>query len=455
MEKRGSFSNVRGFILASVGSAVGLGSIWRFPYLVGDNGGAVFVAAYLCMVLLVGIPVLLAELAIGRSSQSNVYGAFRKLAPGSKFPWHWAGGLAIITCVFILAFYTVVSAWVTGYMFEAIRGTFSKLETPAQAAKLFESLTASPRWVLPFQVLFFAATALIVAHGVKKGIERSCEILMPILGVLLLGLAIWGALLPGGSEAFTYLFKPNSQLTTRGLAEALGQAFFNLSIGMGVMITYGSYLKKEENLLRASISIVVFDTLVSFLSAIAIFGLLFSMGGKPVGGSDLVFKVLPVFFPRMWGGQFFAVLFFGLLALTALAATISLLEVPVSYLVDERKWTRKKAAWTTAAASFLFLGIPCALSPGPLANFTWFFRQTFFDFLMFVSSNILLSVIALATTLFVGVAWGLRPARKAITEGSSAAAAVPAVVWKLLIWVVCPALIVLTLVAAATQYIQP
>lgn len=440
--KREFWSTKLGFILAATGSAVGLGSVWKFPYLTGENGGGAFVLVYLVIVALIGIPLIMAEFAIGRASGKNAWGAFRDLSP-KRSPWRWIGGLAIVTSFLILSYYTVVSGWVVGYIFEALRFSFGTFASPQEAGAHFARLAANPGWTLPLHGLFTVLCAFVIARGIGKGIETWCKILMPMMGLILLILVLWGLTLPGAWKGLVYLFRPNfHELTWHAVLVALGQAFFTLSIGMGIMITYGSYLKKEEDMVVTSVWIVFFDTLVSLWSGIAVFSPVFTMGLDPAGGPGLVFHVLPVVFQKMPGGYIFGILFFFLLAITALASAISLLEVPVAYLVEEKGWKRTRATWTTASLSFL-IGIPCALSFGPMSDITVFWGRNFFDFLDFLTSNIFLSVIAFSTAFLVGFVWGLRPAIEEISRGTRRTGVLP--YWGFLVKFICPVAIAIIL----------
>jgi len=412
---RSFWSSKIGFILAATGSAVGLGSVWKFPYLTGENGGGAFVIIYLIFVVLIGIPLFVAELAMGRASGKNPFGAFRDLAP-KQSNWRWVGALAVLICFLIFSYYTVVSGWVTGYIYEAVIFSFGKFQTAEAAGRHFEKLAASPLWIIPLHGFFTALCAFIVARGIQKGIELACRILMPLLFVILFILVIWGLTLPGAWNSLVYLFNPNfSSLSLKSVITALGQVFFSIGIGMGIMITYGSYLHKSENLISTSCWVIFFDTLVSLWAGIAVFSPLFTMGMDPAGGPGLIFHVLPVVFQKIPAGHFFSILFFILLAVTALASAISLLEVPVAYLVEEKHMSRTRATWTTAGTAF-FIGIPSALSFGPMSHVTWFWGKTFFDFLDFTTSNIFLLISASATAIFVVFVWGIRSAIREIKQ---------------------------------------
>lgn len=434
--ERGQWGSRLGFILAAAGSAIGLGNIWRFPYMAGENGGGAFVLIYLLCILLIGLPVLLAELAIGRRAERNPVGAFKALAP--KTAWPLVGTLGVVTGFGILSFYSVVAGWTVGYLFKALTGAFEADLTAEASGALFTGLIGDPLQALLLTGIFLLLTILIVRGGVSGGIERASKILMPVLFIVLLLLAIRALTLPGAGEGLVYLFRPDfSKIDTGVVISALGQALFSLSLGMGAMITYGSYFPKRENVWSAGTFVAFSDTLIATLAGLIIFPALFSAGVAPNAGPGLVFVVLPTIFNTMPFGTFFAVLFYALLAIAALTSTISLLEVVVSYMVDERGWSREKAAWTIGAACFL-LAVPSALSQGAV---DWLGADGLFawDFLTLNNNlwgNYALSLGALLICLFVGWYWGVAPALAAIEEGGHRLPAAGG--WRILIRYVCP-----------------
>lgn len=434
--ERGQWGSRLGFILAAAGSAIGLGNIWRFPYMAGENGGGAFVLIYLLCILLIGLPVLLAELAIGRRAERNPVGAFKALAP--KTAWPLVGTLGVVTGFGILSFYSVVAGWTVGYLFKALTGAFEADLTAEASGALFTGLIGDPLQALLLTGFFLLLTILIVRGGVSGGIERASKILMPVLFIVLLLLAIRALTLPGAGEGLVYLFRPDfSKIDTGVVISALGQALFSLSLGMGAMITYGSYFPKRENVWSAGTFVAFSDTLIATLAGLIIFPALFSAGVAPNAGPGLVFVVLPTIFNTMPFGTFFAVLFYALLAIAALTSTISLLEVVVSYMVDERGWSREKAAWTIGAACFL-LAVPSALSQGAV---DWLGADGLFawDFLTLNNNlwgNYALSLGALLICLFVGWYWGVAPALAAIEEGGHRLPAAGG--WRILIRYVCP-----------------
>ncbi|MDO9579541.1 MAG: sodium-dependent transporter [Bacteroidales bacterium] len=401
--ERDSFSNRFGVIAAVAGSAIGLGNIWRFPYVTGENGGGAFLLIYLFFVLAIGIPVMTSEFVIGRAAQKNPYGAFKNIAPGK--PWYLIGLMGIAAAFMILAFYTTVAGWTLEYFYQALTGNLSG-KSDSELTVMFEGfLNGSFRPLLWF-LIFMSFTAIIILSGVKNGIERYTKILMPLLLVLLVLLCIRSLTLEGSGAGLRFLFYPDfSKITPKVILEALGQAFFSLSIGMGTLITYGSYIRKNESLASSALFVGIADTLIAVIAGIAIFPAVFALGGSPASGTGLVFIVLPGIFDKMPFGDIFALLFFVLLAIAALTSTISMLEVIVAYLVEELKMTRRKAT-IAATLSVSVLGVVTVLSLGNLSNFKIFGRNLF-EYLEFLTTNIMLPLGGLFIVLFIG--WFYRP----------------------------------------------
>ncbi|MBT3449722.1 MAG: sodium-dependent transporter [Bacteroidetes Order II. Incertae sedis bacterium] len=450
---RGQWSGKTGFILAAAGSAIGLGNIWRFPYTAGENGGGAFVLLYLGFVLVVGIPVVLAELAIGRQTQKNPVGAFKALVPNTL--WPYIGGLGVLTGFGILSFYAVLAGWTLSYLWGAITGVYGGVMTAEASNDLFTQLIGNPGLSIGLTGAFLLLTIVVVKGGVSKGIERTTKVLMPLLLAILVLLAIRSVTLPGGMEGLVYLFQPDfSKITGSVVMSALGQALFSLSLGMGAMITYGSYFPKEENLPQAGILVAMFDTMIALLAGIIIFPALFSVGVDPSAGPGLVFVVLPSIFGSLPAGQFFAIAFYSLLAIAALTSTISLLEVVVAYFVDEKDWNRSRAAWIIGGLCFL-VAIPSALSSGGAEMFSTNFMGTGMDFLSLnniIWGNFSLSIGALMLCLFVGWKWGI-PAALASLESSGHKLAGPSLLG-VAIKFICPLAvsIVLIYIIVTQQY---
>jgi neurotransmitter:Na+ symporter, NSS family len=396
---RGSFGSKFGVIAATAGSAVGLGNIWRFPYITGENGGGAFLLIYLFFVLLIGLPVMMSELAIGRSTQRNAFGAFRMLKPGSK--WFLVGVMGIVAAFMINSFYSVVAGWTLEYFFKAIGNQFEG-KNPEEIQLLFSEFQNSSWRPLLWATLFIALSASIVIAGIEKGIEKYNKILMPMLLVIIIVLGIRSVTLPGAEKGLSFLFNPDfSKITGSTILVALGQAFFSLSIGMGTLITYGSYIKKNDNLGTSVISVAMADTLIAILAGVAIFPAVFSFGISPDSGPDLVFKTLPNIFAQMHGGYIFSLLFFFLLIVAAVTSTVSILEVVVAYLTEELKLARKKATiW--ASLAIVFLSFLCSLSLYRMPQIK-IGNLSFFNFMDFTSSNILLPLGGFFIVLFV--AW--------------------------------------------------
>jgi NSS family neurotransmitter:Na+ symporter len=428
------FGSRLGFILAAAGSAVGLGNIWRFPYMTADNGGAAFVLLYLGCVLLIGVPVLLAELSMGRASGKNAVGAFEALDPSGGKRWRWVGGLGVITGVAILSFYSVVAGWTLSYTGRALAGAFAEPLSAAQSGALFESVIGSPVESVTMAGAFLVLTALVVRGGVSGGIERASKVLMPAFFVMLVVLAVRAVTLPGGEAGVRFLLEPDfSEITATSVMSAMGQALFSLSLGMGGMITYGAYLQKHERLGTAGASVALFDTGVAITAGLMVFPTLFAVGVDPgQGGPGLVFVAMPAIFEQLPAGQAFGVAFFALLVVAAWTSTIALLEVVVAYLVGERGWTRETAVWASTAACFA-LAVPSALSQGAVPGLgDVVFGKTFLDLMSIVFGNVALTVGALAIAVFVGWRWG---ARKALDEMNGLPLAA---VWVVAIKLVCP-----------------
>ncbi len=405
-QQRAQWGSRLGFILAAAGSAVGLGNIWKFPYITGMNGGGLFVLVYLLCIGLVGVPILAAEVLIGRTTQRSTVGAFRRLSrPGS--PWVLIGSLGVLIPAAILSYYSVVAGWCLDYVFLSLNGKISASPVE-QIPGLFGELHASPGRNLLWHLLFVVVTTLVVARGIRGGVERAARILMPALFVMLLLLLLHSMTLPGFGEGLRFVFAPDlSKISGAGVLEALGHAFFTLSVGMGAMLTYGSYLSEKDSLLTASISIGVLDTAVALIACLIIFPITFSFGMEPASGPGLVFMNIPVALAQLPFGDLWSTLFFLLLFIAAWTSGISLLEVLTSHAIDEWKLDRPRAA-VGAGLGILLLGIPSALSGtegvfgAKLAAAT---GRNWFDWFDHGASNWLLPASGLGIATFV--AWRL------------------------------------------------
>lgn len=384
-------------VLVAAGSSVGLGNIWRFPYVAGDNGGGAFLVIYILCVILMGLPLMIAEFSVGRASHLNAVGAYRTL----DRRWSFLGYNGVLAAFLILGFYFVVSGWTAEYMVHSVTGSLAQYTTAAEYESVFTNFISNPWRPILYTVLFALATHFVIALGVQKGIERSAKVLMPLLFVVLIALSIHSLLMPGGGEGLRFFFQPDfSKVTPSTVLVALGQAFFSLSIGIGTMVTYASYFKPETNLRHTALNVTILDTLVAVLAGVVIFPAVFSVGIEPSSGPSLVFITLPSIFNGMPLSMVWSTVFFLLLVVAALTSTISLHEVITAYLHEEWHMSRRAAAWTTTAATTL-LGAVASLSVGVWSGWKPF-GLTLFDLLDYVTANILLPVGGLFTCIFVG-----------------------------------------------------
>lgn len=439
--KRGLWSSRLGFIMASAGSAVGLGNIWKFPYIAGMHGGGAFVLFFIFCIAVVGIPIMIAEMVIGRHTHKDPVGAFRKLRGG---PWNLVGWLGVVAGFVILSYYCVVAGWTVNYLWLALKGTFGGAHT-REIPELFSALLASDLSQLFWQAVFMAATVWIVLGGVSSGLERANKLMMPVLFLILITLALRGLFSPGGPQALAFLFAPDwSKLDAAAMLEAMGHAFFSLSLGMGAMLTYGSYADDKTNIPNVAITVSIMDTCVALLSGIAIFSIVFTYGMAPAAGPGLVFKTLPIIFSQMPGGTVIAILFFLLLVFAALTSSISLLEVVVAYYCDEKKWQRRNATLVMGALIFL-LGVPSALSNHLLADVHLIGNRNFLDSIDLLATNYLLPLSGLLVALFTGWVMTTRLAHGEIEKGAVRFHLYP--LWHFLIKYVSPVLVALVLLS--------
>ena len=422
---RDGFGSKLGIIAAAAGSAVGLGNIYRFPCELGNNGGGAFLVVYLLIVLCLGVPVMLSEFIIGRRAQKNPIGAFKALKPHSG--WPIIGYMGVICAFIIMAFYSTVAGWTLEYIVKSVGNQFQGKELGVIEQEFADFHEMGWKNVL-WQGVFIFLTGFVVFKGVADGIEKYAKILMPILVIILVVLGIRAVTLPGAGEGLAFLFKPDfSKITGSVLISALGQAFFSLSMGMGVLITYGSYIQKNDNLTTTALSVTLSDTLIAVLAGVVIFPAAFSFGVQPTAGMGLVFNTLPMIFNQMAGGYFFCVIFFVLLAVAALTSTISLLEVIVAYLVEEIHLSRR---WATVIASLgcMALGVFASLSLQSDSGFT-IAGLSFFDSLDFFSAKILLPIGALFIVIFVGWVMGKRIFTEEITNDGKLKLSVKGVIY--------------------------
>lgn len=397
-DNREQFASKFGLIAAAVGSAVGLGNIWRFPYIVGENGGAAFLIVYIVLVVLIGIPLMMTEFIVGREGRTDAINSYKRIAPNTK--WFISGVIGVLAAFFILSFYGVVAGWTIEYTRLALFNKFVG-QSSEQITDLFVNFMSNPIKPIITQIIAMGITGYIVSTGIQDGVEKASRLMIPILVVLLVILNIYSFTLEGGKAGFEFLFKPDfSLLSWKSLLTALGHAFFSLSLGMGVMVTYGSYIPDKENLLTTSIQVSIADTLIATMAGIAIFPAVFAFGVEPSSGAGLVFMSLPNVFAQMTGGYFFGVAFFALLFLAALSSTISILESVVAFLVDNFKWERKKAT-LRATLAITAVGIIASLSNGPLSGIQ-IRGMNIFNFIDNTTANWFLTTSALIAALFVG-----------------------------------------------------
>lgn len=397
-EQRGAFSSNFGTMMAVVGSAVGLGNIWRFPYLAGVNGGAAFLLLYLFLILLVGLPLILSEFVIGRATHRGAVGSFKQLAPRSK--WYLVGYMGVVAGFCILGFYSVISGWSVRFLYDSIINANVGLSHDEIAAS-FNAFKNTGWQPILLSAGFLALTAVVVLKGVEKGVERWNKILMPLLIFILLLLCINSFTLDGFGAGMSFLFKPDfSKITANTVLDALGQVFFTLSLGMGVMITYSSYVVKPENMLRSKGIVTMIDTSIAIISGIAIFPAVFTFGISPTQGPDLIFLTLPNVFGQMAGGQYVGILFFLLITIAALTSMVSIFEMMTNYMMEELKMTRRRAVLWLLITLCLVAAL-CAQSQVEGSRLM-IGDYNVFDFLDMLSSNYLMTIGGLLIVIFAG-----------------------------------------------------
>ena len=419
--KREHFGGRTAAILALAGSAIGLGNIWRFPYMVGQTGGAAFIIIYLAACLLLSLPIFLAEAIIGHRTHAGTFGAMEQLAPGTR--WKWLGLLTVLSPLIILSYYSVVGGWSIGYLWQSVTAGFhaSDIGTVSSAYEIFIS---SPGLPLLFHTLFLLGCAVIVSAGVKSGIEKFNKITMPLLFVLIVVIMVYSISLPGAAPGVSYLLKPDfSKITPSAVAAAMGQSFFSLSLGVGTILTYASYIRKDENILVTGLGTVGFDLLFALIAGFAIMPAVFAAGIEPGAGPGLIFETLPYIFAKMgasvpWLSAVVAVLFFVTIVFAAFTSAISMYEVGVAYLVEQRGLSRHKATVLIFLGCWI-LGALCSLSFGPLAE-TKLFGLSIFSFCDMLTSNFLMTFGGLLFVLFVGWKMDKSVVRDEFTSGGTA-----------------------------------
>ena len=401
--ERANFGSRLGVILATAGSAVGLGNVWRFPYMAGENGGAVFIIIYVACVLLLGIPCMISEFIIGRHGQCNTARAFHKLAEGNG--WSFIGYMGVLTGFLITGYYAVVAGWCIQYVWASLAGYMTG--SPDYFQQYFNELSADPVKPVLWTVVILAITYLIIEHGVRNGIERASKAMMPTLFLLLLVIVVASCMLPDANKGIEFLFYPDfSKINSDVFLAALGQSFYSLSIAMGCLCTYASYFSKQTNLTKSAIQIGVIDSMVAILAGLMIFPAAFSVGVSPDSGPSLIFITLPNVFSQAFAampvlGYIISLLFFVLLSLAALTSLMSLHEVSTAFFQEELDISRKKAALIVTVATAI-IGAICSLSLGAVDTTLTFLGETLFDWFDFITGQIFLPMVGFLTCIFIG-----------------------------------------------------
>lgn len=441
--QREQWTSKLGFILATAGSAIGLGAIWKFPYIAGMSGGGAFFFIFLLFTIFVGMPILLAEFIIGRGSQKDAIRAYSTFAPNSG--WHFIGILGMVTCFILLSFYSVVGGWILLFIGKTLTGNLSGLPEEAYGT-LFNDAIANPAYAVCAQLLFMIITIYVVARGVQKGIERASKVMMPALFIAFLILIIRSLTLNNIGEGLSFFLYPDfSELTSKTVLFALGQSFFSISVGVSVMVTYSSYLSKQEDLPKSAFTIVMMNILISLLAGLAIFPAVFAFGFEPTEGPGLLFVVLPAVFDKMPFGAAFLLIFLLLFLFATLTSAFSMLEIIVAALTKGNTDKRKKITWIAGILIFI-VGIPAALSFGLLGDFT-LFGKSMFDLSDYLVSNILMPFGALLIAIFVGFRMPQKLLLHEITTGSSYGKKIFAV-WFLIIKYIAPIAIIIVFLDA-------
>ena len=397
--EREHFKSTFGVLVAMAGSAIGLGNLWRFPYMVGVYGGAAFIFVYIILVFLLCLPILFSEVIVGRRSHTNAFIAFERLAPGSA--WKWTGILMVATPILVVSYYSVIGGWSLEYLFKACTFSFTQGATRDELGTIFNSFITSTWTPIIWHTVFLLLTAAVILGGVNKGIEKFGKVMMPLLFLTVIAIAVRSVTLPGAGEGLVYLFKPDfSKITPEVCAAALGQGFFSLSVGFGIMLTYGSYTRKEANIALNSTWTAVADLMFALIASCAIMPAVFAFGLNPQEGPGLVFETLPFLFANMPLGGFVAILFFLALLVAALTSSVSLFEVGVAWLVEEKHLSRKASTWIVFAVTWA-IGVLCSLSFGRLSGIS-IFGNSIFNFLDKLSANWLMPLGALLIVIFTG-----------------------------------------------------
>ena len=435
----GAWSSRFAFILAATGSAVGLGNIWKFPYITGENGGGAFVIVYLLCVLLIGIPIMIAETMLGRRSQKNPIETMELLTEeaGADHNWHYLGWMGVIAGLLILSYYSVIAGWASAYILKAFTGSFLDADA-ITIKKIFDDFVASPIKLIFWHSLFMLATMLIVVRGVNNGLEKASQYLMPSLFVLIFALVGYAMTTSSYFQGLHFLFMPDfSKLTSNSVLTAMGHAFFTLSLGMGAIMVYGSYLSKDISIAKTAFLIAGADTVIALLAGIAIFPIVFANNLHPNSGPGLIFETLPIAFGSMTGGWLMGILFFLMLAVAALTSSISLIEPAVAWLVENKGFTREKACVWSGLATWA-LGLGTVFSFNIWANVK-FFDRSIFQLLDYLTANLMLPVGGFCIAIFSGWIMKKHDSEQELNMPTEASYQI----WKILISYVAPAAVFL------------
>ncbi len=444
MKKRDTFSTKIGIIAASAGSAIGLGNIWKFPYMAGINGGSAFIFIYIIAIVLMGYPLIYTEFAMGRRAKSNAVDTFGII--GGRKIWNFAGFLAVLTVFLIATFYMMITGWVIYYFYNSLTGQLYNIAQGADSITYYKDIFAhlSTSFALPliFSIIGIYITALINSMGIKEGIEKYSKIMMPLLVVIFIVLIGYSMTLPGFNDSMAFLFKPNfSSISPAVIIGAIGQAFFSLSLGMGALITYGSYISKTENIRTIAWQVTVADTIIALFSGLLIFPAVFTYDLAPSAGPSLIFISLPQVFLKMPGGRLFSTLFFLLVIVAAITSLVSILEIIITYVIEKTKWSRKFSTWAVVFAVTVGGAINIA-GEGP-----WSYLQlagrSIFGWLDYLTNNITIPLVAVLTAILSGWVWGIASLNEELEVGGTPSTSSDRYFNLLLKWVIPPVIIIL------------
>lgn len=454
MQQRDIFASKIGIIAAAAGSAIGLGNLWKFPYMAGKYGGSAFIIIYIIAIILMGYPLIYSEFAIGRKTKVNAADAFGKVV--NKKCWNITGILSVISICLITTFYLMITGWVVYYFFQSVTGNLyvvpEGIDASVHFTNIFSSMSAS-MWIPAILGTVAAiATGFINSLGIKEGIEKYSKILMPILAVLFIGLIAYSTTLSGFKQSVLFLFQPNfTALTPTVVIAAIGQAFFSLSIGMGILVTYGSYISEKEDIRHIAKSVCVADTLIALFAGLLIFPAVFTYNLEPTQGPSLIFMSLPQVFLKMPGGRWFSALFFLFVFIAALTSLVSMLEIPITYLQERTHWNRKKTTWTIVTFSCLASYIITA-GEGPLSSIH-IFGMTIFGVLDYLTNNITIPLAAVLIAVLVGWVWKTDNLNAELAIGGRGEKFTDKILTFFLKWIT-PVLIVILMVSLLTG-VQP